>query len=101
MRIQTVIQTCAIGLALAGLPPSAAHAENFGRGQELFDHQCKGCHDDLRLAAKEGKAKTLKDLRNKIASWAEHSGAEWGKSEVDDVLFYMDKSFYHFKDAAD
>lgn len=97
MRIHTVIQSCAIGLVLAGLVPTQAQAENFARGQELFEHQCRGCHGDLRFARKEGKAKNLEELRKKIMSWADHSGTEWGNSEVDDVLLYMDKSFYHFK----
>jgi hypothetical protein len=51
------------------------------------------------LADKEGKAENLGDLRRKIASWAEHSGVQWGKSELDDVSYYMDKSFYHFSDS--
>ena len=99
MRIQTLIPSCAIGLALAGLATTPAHAENFERGQELFQHQCGACHGDLLFADKQGKkAKTLEELRKKIASWADHSGTEWGNSEVDDVLLYMNKSFYHFKE---
>jgi len=93
MRIQLAVPLCALGLALAG----PAQAENFARGQELFEHHCRGCHDDLRSAAKAGKAKTVEALRKKIASWAEHGGTQWGDSEVDDVLFYLNESFYHLK----
>ena len=96
MRIHTVIYLSATSLALGGLLPTPAQAQNFERGKELFDHQCHGCHGDLRFADKEGKVKSLADLREKISSWAVHSGAEWGNSEVDDVLYYMNKSFYRF-----
>jgi len=99
MRIYPVIQITAIGLALAGLPSPPAQAENFERGQSLFEDQCRGCHGDLRFADQESKVKTLEALRKKIAGWADHSGTEWGSSEVDDVLLYMNKSFYHLKGA--
>jgi mono/diheme cytochrome c family protein len=96
MRKYIIILSGIISLALVG----TAQAQNFQRGGELFEHQCHGCHDDLRLAAKAGKVKSLKDLRKKIGSWAEHGGTQWGNSEVDDVLNYLNKSFYHFKGKA-
>ena len=95
MRIYPVILLSAIGLAWAGV--AMAQAPDFERGEALFEHQCHGCHGDLNFAKTEGKVKALPALRKKIAAWAEHSGADWGKGEVDDVLYYMDKSFYHFK----
>ena len=98
MRIKTLSQIAAIGLVVGGMVSAQTQAQNFERGQELFQHQCGGCHGDLVVADKQGKAKTLEELRKKIASWADHSGAEWGNSEVDDVLYYMNKSFYHFKE---
>lgn len=93
MRIHPLVPFYAIALVLSG----PAHAQNFQRGQELFEHQCHGCHDDLRRASKEGKVKTLNGLRKKIASWAEHGGTQWGNSEVDDVTYYLNKSFYRLK----
>lgn len=85
-------------LVLAGAASFQAQAQNFARGQELFEHHCHGCHGDLKFAEKEGKVKNLGELRKKISSWAQHGGSEWSKGEVDDVLYYMDKSFYHFKE---
>jgi mono/diheme cytochrome c family protein len=101
MRIRSSIRLSAASLAFAGLLPSLALGQNFERGQELFEHHCHGCHGDLRFVGQEGKVKKLADLRGKVASWAEHGGTQWGKSEVDDVTYYMDKSFYHFKSGKD
>jgi len=101
MRKNRVAQLSAIGIALAGLLSHQAQGQNFERGQELFDHQCRECHGDPYLAHTQYKAKSLKEVRRKITSWAEHSGTDWGKSEVDDVLLYMNKSIYHFKDGQD
>ena len=95
MRVYLFMLLSAIALSMAA--PAMAQPPNFQRGGELFEHQCHGCHGDLNFAATEGRVKTAQDLRKKIAGWATHSGADWGKSEVEDVLYYMDTSFYHFK----
>lgn len=100
MKSHKFIQCFLIGVALTstGILPGKARAENFERGQHLFEDHCRACHGDLMFAEKQGiKAKSLGDLRKKIASWAEHGGMEWGNEEVDDVLQYMNKTFYHFK----
>lgn len=87
-----------ISVFLLSLLPFNAYAENFERGQELFQDQCHGCHGDLKFNYKKSGVKNLSDLKAKIGSWAAHSGAEWGESETVDVLFYLNKSFYHFKE---
>ena len=98
MWIHPVAKSHALGIAFAALFSHPVHAENFGRGQELFEHQCHACHGDPYLGGKESKIKSLSELRNRITSWAIHTGTEWGNTEVDDVLLYMNKSFYHFKE---
>lgn len=80
-------------LALTASAP--AHAENFARGQELYDHHCQSCHEDL-MHARNRKLKTLDALRSRIRDWASHTGNTWSAEDVDDVLYYLNKSFYHF-----
>lgn len=88
----------AMASAMMALAPAMAHGENFARGQELYEDQCQACHNELLHRGKDRRVQTLSDLRKQIASWASHAGQDWGKSEIDDVLQYMNKSFYHFKD---
>ncbi len=98
MWVRPSAKSQVIGLAVAALLSHPAYAQNFMRGQELFEHQCKACHGDPYLGGKESKIKTLSELRKRITSWAIHTGTEWGNAEVDDVLFYMNRSFYRFKE---
>lgn len=95
MATRRMFRFLGMWLFLSVLVARPAVAENFQRGQELFEHHCHGCHGDLRMASKEGKVKTLSELRDRIISWSIHSGSDWSDSEVDDVLYYMNKSFYH------
>lgn len=98
MRNFPILPLLGLGLSFTALMANPVHAENFARGQELFEHQCHGCHGDLVFAGKEGKVQSLSELSKRISSWAAHTGTEWGNSEIDDVLLYMNKSFYHFKE---
>lgn len=85
-----------LSLALAALsfcPPVLA--ENFARGQELYENHCQSCHEDL-LHARNRKLKSLEALKERIKAWAVHSGTPWTAEEIDDVLYYLNKSFYRF-----
>ena len=89
-----------LGFILAILLPMEVYAENFERGQGLFQDQCSSCHGELNLD-KGSKVKNPSDLGKKISSWAAHSGTDWKESEIDDVMYYLNKSFYHFKEVED
>lgn len=84
---------CAFLMATAHAP--SVLAENFARGQELYNHHCQSCHEDL-LHARNRKLKTLDALRKRIEDWAAHTGNPWKREEIDDVLYYLNKSFYRF-----
>ena len=75
----------------------AVRAENFARGQELYDHHCQSCHEDL-LHARNRKLKTPEALRQRIVDWAAHTATPWTREEIDDVQYYLNKRFYRFNE---
>lgn len=81
-------------LAMLALVPTA-NAQNFARGQELYNQQCQSCHEDL-MHARNRKLKTLDALRGRIQDWASHTGNPWTREDINDVLYYLNKSFYGF-----
>jgi mono/diheme cytochrome c family protein len=85
-------------LLLGTLISKPALAENFQRGQELYGNHCQACHANLVHLSKNRKVNSLSELRKRVTSWATHAGENWGDSEVDDVLFYLNRTFYHFKE---
>ena len=90
---QPIITIGSLLFLAASLSP--ARAQNFARGQELYNQQCQSCHEDL-MHARNRKLKTLNGLRSRIQDWSSHSGNSWTAEEIDDVLYYLNKSFYHF-----
>jgi mono/diheme cytochrome c family protein len=97
MRIHLLISVAACALAGPAFAQAPAHTENFQRGQELFENQCRVCHGDLKPSEGSGRINTVDDLRKRIVGWAAHTGTDWKDSEVDDVLYFMNQSFYHLK----
>jgi mono/diheme cytochrome c family protein len=72
-----------------------AEAQNFERGEELFEDHCQACHDDMHRPESR-HAPSLAELRKRIEAWALHTDARWQQDEVNDVLFYLNRSFYKF-----
>lgn len=83
---------------MAMLTPASAMAENFQRGHELYGNHCQACHANLVHLSKNRKVKSLGELRKRVAAWAVHAGEDWGDSEIDDVRYYLNRTFYHFKE---
>lgn len=98
MRINSITLWVAMSAVLAIFASGPILAENFKRGQKLFEDQCVECHNNFVSLNKNSKIKTLSMLRERIASWIAHTDSEWGKSELEDVSYYLNKSFYHFPD---
>jgi hypothetical protein len=48
------------------------------------------------LHARNRNLKTLDALRKRIEDWVSHTGNPWSREEIDDVLYYLNKSFYRF-----
>ena len=84
-----------VGLSLIALAPAPASAENYQRGHELYGNHCQACHANLVHLGKNRKVKTLSELRKRVAGWAAHAGDDWGDSEVDDVVYYLNRRYYH------
>lgn len=83
-----------LGCLWAGGVP-VAQAQNFQRGQELFEDHCRACHNDFDRPESR-HMRSLDELQQKIEGWATHTNVGWSKAEVGDVLFYLNKSFYRF-----
>jgi len=97
MRTHSITYWVGISVALGFYSSAPVRAENFERGQELYENQCGECHNKFVLPIEKQKIKTLPELREEITSWANYTGSEWGKSELDDVLYYLNRSVYHIK----
>lgn len=86
---------------LAGMIAFVAtlHAEEFDRGQALYENHCSSCHDNPVHALGETRhVANLADLRARVAAWSIHSGLAWSEEDINDVTAYLSRRFYRFTD---
>ena len=76
---------------------SAALAEEFDRGEALYENHCRSCHEGWVHSREGRKVKSPEELRARVASWSIHAGLGWGAEEIDDVTRYLNVHFYRFK----
>ena len=80
----------AIGLPIAGF---AADIEN---GNDLHFESCTGCHDDSVYTRADRKVKDLEQLGRQVRFCQNAVGATWFDDEVDDVIAYLNATYYKF-----
>ncbi|MCG6865359.1 MAG: cytochrome c [Thiogranum sp.] len=86
--------TVVIVAALLGISGSAA-AEQFDRGQALYENHCQACHEDWAHKREQARAVgSLDALRARVSGWSVHSGLDWSAEEIDDVTSYLNRRFY-------
>jgi hypothetical protein len=79
---------------------SPVWAENFTHGEQLYNDHCDVCHASSTHPGKDQNVKSLSELKKRITTWAEHTGQPWNEQDINDVLYYLNKSYYHFEEQA-
>ncbi len=84
------------GIALSA-NSAAAPAEEFSRGQALYENHCQSCHADWAHTRSEHKVTSMSELQRRVAAWSIHSGLNWSDEDIGDVADYLEQNFYHFE----
>ena len=79
----------------------AAHAADLpgdaASGKKLHAARCAGCHDDKVYTRQNRRITSLEALIKQINACAHMPDVTLGKSQVEDVVKYLNESFYKFK----
>jgi len=99
-RPEIVAGFCAIALLTTALPLRAQPpGANAGRGRELYELHCVGCHYE-RVHERDrwrSKIRTMEDLRAEVARWAKQTQHPFTEEDLGDVAEYLDRSHYQLK----
>jgi hypothetical protein len=71
----------------------AADIEN---GDDLHFANCTGCHDSTAYTRDNRKVQSLARLGTQVRFCKDNLGLTWFDDEVDDVIGYLNKEYYHF-----
>jgi mono/diheme cytochrome c family protein len=86
--------------AIAWLAASgAARAQapvDLERGRALYENHCVVCHTSKVHRRMPPSAIDREALRFIVKVWVEENRLRWGEEEIDDVVHYLDRAYYHF-----
>ena len=85
----------ALLLLLAGLFLSA-RAADVDNGDDLHMTECTGCHDSTAYTRSDRKVQSLDRLGTQVRFCKDNLGVTWFDDEVEDVIAYLNKTYYHF-----
>ena len=80
---------------LLGLP-YIANAQDAENGNQLHADNCVRCHDDGVYTREVRRVKNLSALGTQVRFCKNNIGIQWFDDEVDDVVLYLNKNYYHF-----
>jgi len=88
-----IIMTAGVLLALA-----TGHAlADSAKGKELHDAHCMKCHDTGVYTRAERFISSRDALKKQVNRCQLNVGAQWFDEDINDVVQYLDETFYQFK----
>lgn len=76
--------------------PFMANAQDYKNGEQLHAEQCVKCHDDSVYTRANRRVKTLQKLNAQVHFCKNNIGIQWFDDEVNDVVEFLNKKYYHF-----
>jgi len=80
------------GSAQAALLPGDAT-----KGKTLADKQCVACHDTSVYSRANRRVQSVEGLIGQVNGCVRQTGAKMDRDQINDVVKYLDESFYKFK----
>jgi hypothetical protein len=71
-------------------------AADLDNGDDLHFEHCTGCHDSTAYTREERKATSLARLGTQVRFCKDNLGLAWFDDEVDDVIGYLNATYYHY-----
>ena len=81
--------------------PAQAAAASIEHGKILLEQHCTRCHDTRVFTRPDRRIHSLEALKKQVERCELNVPVHWPQSDVDDVVAYLDTTFYKFGEATD
>ena len=92
----TVLGAALAGCA-AGVSTTTTDARDFERGRALYENNCRTCHTSKVHRRIPQLPVNEDELRQVVLTWVRFEGLQWSGEDVDDVVYYLNRTHYEFK----
>jgi mono/diheme cytochrome c family protein len=95
-RAAAISLFAAVSLAI---PAAGRGAElpDLERGRALYENHCVVCHTPKVHRRVPRLPLATSDLRFIVTVWASQQGVRWSPDEIEDVVHYLDRTYYGFE----
>ena len=83
-------------LAMVMTTPAAALAASIEHGKTLVEQHCTRCHDTRVYSRPDRRIGSLDALKNQVKRCEQSQSLQWPQPDIDDVVAYLDATFYNF-----
>ncbi len=83
-------------IAVFFLYPCSLQAADIDNGDDLHFTNCTGCHDESVYTRENRRVSSLPRLGTQVRFCKDSLGLTWFDDEVEDVIEYLNKTYYHF-----
>jgi hypothetical protein len=73
-----------------------ANAADIANGGALHAEKCTACHDSAIYTRENRFVQTLPKLGTQVRFCKDNLGISWFDDEVDDVVEFLNKKYYHY-----
>jgi len=73
-----------------------ANAADLTNGSLLHAEKCTSCHDTAAYTRENRIVQSLPGLGTQVRFCKDNLGVAWFDDEVDDVVGFLNKNYYHF-----
>jgi len=93
-----VLKKSIASLVLVLLAPPL-QAQDLQRGKLLYETHCATCHTEKLHHRDKTVVKSMADLRDMVARWAQQTKRSFTLDELEDVVLYLNQSHYRLQAA--
>jgi hypothetical protein len=83
-------------IIMALLLSATAQAADIENGDDLHFENCTGCHDSSVYTRDNRNVRDLAQLGKQVRFCRDAIGVAWFDDEVDDVIEYLNTTYYHY-----
>ena len=82
---------------VAGSVQAALLPGDAAKGKAVYDKTCVACHDTSVYTRANRRVQTVEGLIGQVNGCVRQTGAKLDRDQVNDLVKYLDESFYKFK----
>lgn len=83
-------------LLLVASAAAAGQVPSVERGRALYENHCRVCHTSKVHHRTPRLPLNRNQLREIVTLWAAEENLLWKREDIDDVVFYLNLTVYHF-----